>query len=152
MHESINTVERTQQTEQCRASEWSIVAWEGHNLLMNQRNKPRESTHTHTRTYTTSSLVPDQIIPATSEMLLLFAASSSWAAQTRPRRRVRNTTFILWLLWSFFCWGWGCASGWRGCELVPLFIGSLCWLDVMNKWLFLLSPGLHRSHLQYPPW
>ena len=102
-----------------------------------------DKVHTH-------DLLPDQTIPATSETL--FSASSSWAAQIRPRRRVRNTTFILCLLWTFFCWGWGCPSGWRGWELVPLFIRSLCWLHVMNQWLFLLSPGLHRSHLQYSPW
>ena len=66
MHESINTVERTQQTEQCRASEWSIVAWEGHNLLMNQRNKPRESTHTHTHARTRpppSSQIRSSLLP-----------------------------------------------------------------------------------------
>ena len=85
---------------------------------------------------------------ATSERLC--SASSSWAAQTIPRRKVRNRTFILCLLWSYFCPGWGCPRGWKGWELMPPLIESLCWLDVMNQWLFLLRPRLHRRHLQYP--
>ena len=52
--------------------------------------------HTHTHTHTQSNkqdLQADQLLLGTFEGSI--SAGVSWAPQTRPRRRVRNTTFIL---------------------------------------------------------
>ena len=98
--------------------------------LMEPYNTTTKGTHihTHTHTHTPQYLLADQTIPGTSERLC--SASSSWVAETTPRRRVRNRTFLLCLSWFFFWKSWGCPSGWRGWESVPLFIGPLCRCDV----------------------
>ena len=99
------------------------LSWRQTVQLMDPHNKITKGTHTHTHTHTQD--LPNQTISGTSERLC--SASSSWGAQTRARRRVRNRTFILCLPWSFFWNSWGCSRGWSAWELVPLFIGSLCW-------------------------
>ena len=92
--------------------------------LMDPHNKITKGTNTHTPP---RSELPDQTVPGTSERLC--SASSSWAEHTRPRKRVRNRTFILCLLWSFFWKSWGCPRGWRGSELCHIlydrYVGML---------------------------
>ena len=110
MHGPVNTQGRWYtKHNRYRASKWSRVVWRDTTCLWINITNP-EKVHTHTH-----NLLPDQTVPGTSETLR--SASSCWAAQTRPSRRVRNTTFILCLSWTFFCWGWGCPSVWRGWEL-----------------------------------
>ena len=86
-------------------------------------------------------------------VLLGISAGASWAAQTRPRRRVRNRTSILCLSWSFFCRRCGCPSGWRGCKIAATFIACMCWRD--TTWTNGCSSYDHSyngRHLQYPGW
>ena len=117
--------------------------------LIDPHNKtPREiRTHTHTHT---PRLPPRSDHPSylwDTWLSFLFLGS------TNQSSRLKNRTFILCLLWSCFCRGWGCPSGWRGWGLVPLFIGSLCWpWHFTNQWLSLLRPGSQTSDLQYPTW
>ena len=92
----------------------TLLSWQEMSQLMEPQN---EHTHTHMHTHThtpqhTKDLLPDQNDLDTSETLC--SASSSWATQTRPSRRVRNTTFIFRLSWTFSCQGCGRPSGCRG--------------------------------------
>ena len=90
--ESINTLEmiQTPNTTGIEPVSGVMYCWGYMTQLMNPHSKTTKGTQTH------QDLRPDQIVSGTSEAL--GSASSSWAAQTRPRRRVRNRTFILCLL------------------------------------------------------
>ena len=84
----------------------AMYFWGWMTRVMKPHNKTTKGTQTN------QDLLPGQTITGTSETLC--SASSSWATQTRPSRRVRNTTFIFRLSWTFSCQGCGRPSGCRG--------------------------------------
>lgn len=85
MHESqYSRDEADPKQQRSRATDWNKVELKGHNLPMDQHNKTRKCTHTHTQ-----DLPPNwELHQAASEKLLSFPFP--WVAQTRPRRRVEE--------------------------------------------------------------
>ena len=71
------------------------------NHLCQMHTQPLTHTCTHTDTQASKQdLLADQLMLGTFEGSI--SAGLSWAAPTRPQRRVRNTTFILGFSWPFF--------------------------------------------------
>lgn len=138
MHESQYTVEMKRQTPNSRGLEpltGTKLSWRDTTCLWINITKP-ENVHTHTPKTSSRAELPWYLWK-------LCSASFSWVAQTRPRRseegnrRVSCGPLLSELRVS--------QRGWKGWELVPPVTGSLCRLDVMNQWLFLLRPRLQES-------
>ena len=123
----------------------AMISWRDANFWWSHITKPQKG-HTHTHPPTRPPPGSDHPWYLWETLLTFFFLGGT--NQTKEKSQEQNLHLVS--PWSFFCRGWRCPRGWKGWELVPPLIGSLFWLDVMNQWLFLLRPRLHRSHLQYP--
>ena len=115
------------------------LSWREMVQLMDPHNKITKGTHTQD--------LPDQTIPGSSERLLSFLFLGS-TNQTKEKSQEEN--LHLGSLMDFLLSRLRVSQWLERVRIVTLFIGSLCWCDVMNQRSSLLSPKLYRSHLQYP--
>ena len=128
----------------CQASKWSSVELERHSLLMGARNKTAKWTYTHT--HMASSQIRPSLVP------LRHFAQLPLLGQSKPDRGEESGTE------PSSCVSRGLSSVEAGGDPVDgedensatfYRIAMLLWC-IMNQWLILLGPRLHRSHLQHP--